>query len=279
MRISATASACGRRIVRQRHLDLLRGTEYCLTPPDEVGRGGGQRLRQASALFAELGSGPSNSNQGIPWPRRRNPHQRSQRAVRLFPEHQSRSRFQLPFNAFRRGRYRQPEQPPGTSSHRGQLLGRCRIDLQVHRRAGVRRTPGNRGRCDRRWISRRCAAIPSGRRANRSNRSAAGHRRPHRQRRRERSRRAGAGGTARSRSHHGPPPFPSAFSTTNVIRRWAGSLSRSNASTGTSTPVRRRSSRCSTSSSGPASGIDLREHRPRGCPERGSCATGLSAAT
>lgn len=47
---------------------------------------------------------------------------------------------------------------------------------------------------------------------------------------------------------------PSGDSTANVTRRCGGSLSRSNASTGTKTPVRRRNSRCNADSSGSAAG-------------------------
>ena len=51
-----------------------------------------------------------------------------------------------------------------------------------------------------------------------------------------------------------PQTRPSADSTTNVTRRCAGSLSRSNASIGTRTPVRRSNARCSPSSRGSRSG-------------------------
>ena len=87
---------------------------------------------QASALFAELGSGPSEfGNQGIRGRVGAILHQRGQRAVRVVPEHQSRSRFQLPFNVFRRGRYRQPEEPPGTGGHGGQLGVRVEHAFQI----------------------------------------------------------------------------------------------------------------------------------------------------
>ena len=67
-----------------------------------------------------------------------------------------------------------------------------------------------------------------------------------------------------SRSLPRATSVPSADSTANFTRRWEGSLSRSNASIGTSTPVRRCNARCNDCSSGSVPGSRDGKHRAGG---------------
>ncbi len=132
------------------------------------------------------------------------------------------------------------------------------------RRRPGRRTPDSRARHDRRVPARPAGQSRRGR-ASRAVRCVRVRARP-RPRRAGPARRVCVAG--RPDLGRAPPRRPRRPRSAKPSRRCAGSLSRSNSSRRTSTPVRRCSSRCSASSSGSSPGVSCGQHRAGGVGHR-----------
>ena len=245
--MSSMASRCAcRRILRQQRAHLVRRCEHALDPMHGVDRDGHEFGAAALDEPLEGGAIPRHgSDERVDRGIGAVVEQRRDVAVRIRAEDQPLARGQRALGGLDRGRHAQPHQPAHAAGHDRRLLGLGREHPHRDARPLVDESRVAAHGVLAAACARRCAAARPASRASRCVRC-----RP----------RTAAATAARTGAASFSCSCCEILATrhlraalvldANVTRRWDGSLSRSNASSGTSTPRCRCSSRCTPTSNG-----------------------------